>query len=98
MDAADWVALLTGAAGLVTAAGGVLLAVRAVRDKERKAAQEEIATLQGLLGAERRDRVDAELAAHRLEVLLARHGIDPANGPAAPGSAGGARRPTPPDT
>jgi hypothetical protein len=48
-----------------------------VRDKERKAAQEEIATLQGLLGAERRDRTAAELAAHRLEVLLARHGINP---------------------
>ena len=70
-------ALLTGTAGLVTAAGGILLAVRAVRDKERKAAQAEIATLSGLLAAERHDRTAAELRAHRLEVRLARHGIDP---------------------
>jgi hypothetical protein len=65
----------------VTAAGGILLAVRAVRDKERKAAQEEIRTLQGLLAGERKDRTAVELRSHRLEVLLARHGIDPDDGP-----------------
>ena len=77
MSPANIVALLTGLAGLVTAAGGVLLAVRAVRDKERKAAKEEIATLTLLLDGERQARIASELRSHNLSVILARNGINP---------------------
>ena len=77
MSPANIVALLTGLAGIVTAAGGILLAVRAVRDKERRAAKEEINTLQLLLDDERKQRIDSELATHRLKLRLARHGLDP---------------------
>ena len=76
MSPANIVALLTGLAGLVTAAGGVLLAVRAVRDKERKAAKEEIATLTLLLDGERQARIASELRSHNLSVILARNGIN----------------------
>jgi hypothetical protein len=62
---------------VVTAAGGILLAVRAARDKERKAARAELATVEAMLGEERHARLEAELRNHRLGMLLARHGIDP---------------------
>ena len=77
MSPANIVALLTGLAGIVTAAGGILLAVRAVRDKERRAAKEEINTLQLLLDDERKQRIDSELATHRLKLRLAQHGLNP---------------------
>jgi len=77
MSLTDLVALLTGCAGLVTAAGGILLAIRAVRDKERKAAKDELKNVEEMLTNERKDRIDAELQIHRLTLLLAQHGIDP---------------------
>ena len=77
MDPAKLVALLTGVGGLVTAAGGVLLAVRAARDKERKAAKREIDELGGMLSDERHARLEAERRNYDLSLKLARHGIDP---------------------
>jgi hypothetical protein len=62
---------------VITAAGGILLAVRAARDKERKAAQTELGSVEVMLGEERHARLVCELRQHHLELLLARHGIDP---------------------
>lgn len=77
MDPAKLVALVTGAAGIVTAVGGVLLAVRAARDKERKAAKAEIDDLAAMLSTERHGRLEAEQRNYQLALKLARHGIDP---------------------
>jgi len=77
VDPAKLVALLTGVGGLGTAAGGVLLAVRAARDKERKAAKREIDELGGMLSSERHQRLEAERRNYDLSLRLAQHGIDP---------------------
>lgn len=77
MDPARLVAVVTGLGGLVTACGGVLLAVRAARDKERKAAKAEIEELSGQLADERHQRLAAERRNFDLALKLARHGIDP---------------------
>jgi hypothetical protein len=66
---------LTGVAGIVSAAGGVLLIVRAVRDKERKAAKEEYDEVSDELHEERRVRIRLEELAHAQRVLLAQSGI-----------------------
>jgi hypothetical protein len=60
----------------VTATGGVLLAVRAARDNERKAAKAEMASVETMLNEERHARLEAERDRYRLELLLAKHGID----------------------
>ena len=77
MDPAKLVALITGAAGIVTAVGGVLIAIRAARDKERKAAKAEIDDLGAMLSTERHQRLEAERRNYDLALKLARHGIDP---------------------
>lgn len=53
----------------------MLLAIRAVRDKERKAAAAEIASLDDMLAAERKKRIAAEVEVYNLRLLLAQHGI-----------------------
>ena len=77
MDPAKLVAIVTGLGGLVTACAGVLLAVRAARDKERKAAKAEIQELSTELTDERHQRLNAERHAYEMALLLARHGINP---------------------
>jgi hypothetical protein len=70
-------ALLTGFAGLVAAAGGILLAVRAVRSRERKAAKAENDELANELATERKRNVALELWAYQMRVLLAQYGLTP---------------------
>lgn len=75
MNWASIAALLTGLAAVVVACGGVLLAIRAVRSKERRSAATELAQVESLLEAERNFRLDAELRAHAFAVALASNGI-----------------------
>ena len=70
-----------GFAGIVSAIGGIMLAVRAARDKERKAAKAELDSVSGMLADERQARLECERHTYQLSLTLARHGIDP---PAAP--------------
>ena len=72
----SWVAILTGVGALISAAGGLLLAIRAVRSKERKAAASEIDSLSTMLSAERHSRVQCEADRHQLRLSLTEHGID----------------------
>ena len=69
-------AILTGVAALVTATGGVLLAVRSVRSNERKAASGEITSLSAMLEQERDAVVACELKLYNMRVLLAKNGIE----------------------
>jgi hypothetical protein len=72
---------ILGFAGVVSAIGGIMLAIRAARDKERKAAKAELDDLSGMLSEERRLRIQAERQVFDLTLLLARHGIDPPDDP-----------------
>lgn len=71
------VVIITGLAAIISAVAGVTLAIHAARNKERKAAKEEIDTLSSQLSEERDLRVKAELDRHNLRITLAQHGIDP---------------------
>ena len=75
----DWqagvAAVITGFAAIVSAAGGVLLIIRSVRDKERRAAKADYAQLSRQLRAERDARVTLEELVYLQRDLLARHGI-----------------------
>jgi hypothetical protein len=77
--ASDWeiplAAVLTGMAGIVSAAGGVLLAIHAVRDKERKQAKADYEQISAQLHAERAARVRVEELAYTQRLLLAQHGV-----------------------
>jgi hypothetical protein len=73
---AEIVAVVTGFAGIIAACGGVLLAIRAVRSKERRNAAKEYEQLVGQLDEARAAQLSAERWAHELAVLLARNGID----------------------
>lgn len=68
---------ILGFAGVVSAVGGVMLAIRAARDKERKAAKAELDEVTGMLTSERRLRIRAERYSYDLALLLAQHGIKP---------------------
>jgi len=81
VDPAKLVAVVTGIGGLITAVGGVLLAIRAARDKERRAAKREIDELSAMLTDERHARLTAERLVYTLSLLLAKHGIDPPTEP-----------------
>lgn len=74
MELAAW---LTGLAGLITAAGGVVLAVRAARSSERKATSSEIDELSTMLATERAGRIACERDAYTLRRRLAEHGLEP---------------------
>jgi hypothetical protein len=69
------IAIITGLAGIVSAAGGMLLIVRAVRNKERKAAKQELDEVSDELHEERETRIQLEELAHQQRVLLAQSGI-----------------------
>lgn len=69
-------AIVTGLAAIISAAGGVLLTVRAVRSKERKAAADELDEVTAELAEERHARLQAEHQAHEYRVLLVKNGID----------------------
>jgi hypothetical protein len=71
------VAIVTGCAALISAIAGVILAIRAARSKERKAAKDEIDSLTQMLNDERHARIVSELDRHELKIKLAEHGIDP---------------------
>jgi hypothetical protein len=68
-------AIITGVAGVITAAGGILLSIRAVRDRERKAAKNELDTVNTMLAQEREQRIQAELDTYKARLKLAQHGI-----------------------
>ena len=68
---------ILGFAGIVSAIGGTMLAIRAARDKERKAAKAELDTVTGMLAGERQQRLDCERHVYHLSLTLAEHGIDP---------------------
>lgn len=70
-------AIFTGLAGMVSATGGVLLAIRAVRSKERKAAAAELDQVSTELSKERAARLQAERRQHDYHVLLVKNGLDP---------------------
>jgi hypothetical protein len=69
------IAIITGFAGIVSAVGGMLLIVRAVRNKERKAAKQELDEVSDELHEERETRIQLEELAHQQRVLLAQSGI-----------------------
>jgi len=57
--------------------GGVLLAIRTVRNRERKSAKEDMDTVNHMLADERRLRIQAEERNYEMMVLLAENGIKP---------------------
>jgi hypothetical protein len=69
-------AIFTALAAIVTAAGGVMLAIRSVRDKERKASTGEIGSLGDMLKQEREARIACEAKLFELRLKLTQHGID----------------------
>jgi hypothetical protein len=77
LDKPTLIAILAGIAGIVTAFGGVLLAVRTVRSNERKAATSEIDGLTEQIAKERQLHIDCEVALHEAYLLLATNGIKP---------------------
>jgi hypothetical protein len=71
----DLAAILTGIAGIIAAAGGILLAIRAVRDRERRAAKHELDEVTGMLAVERERTIVLEAVMHEQRRTLARHGL-----------------------
>lgn len=51
--------------------------MRAVRNKERKSAKEDLDTVNVMLSEERRLRIESEQRNYELMILLAEHGIKP---------------------
>lgn len=74
-DLAPAIAIFSGAAGIISAVGGIMLAVRAVRSKERKAAKAEIDELGQELTAERHKRLALETQVYRIKLFLRKHGF-----------------------
>src|SRR4249919_1315222 len=74
-DLAPAIAIFSGAAGIVSAVGGIMLAVRAVRSKERKAAKAEIDELGQELSDERHKRLMLETQVYRIKLFLREHGF-----------------------
>jgi hypothetical protein len=74
---ADLLSIITGVGGVAAAAGGIMLTVRAVRSKERRAANDEITQLSGMLDEERKARLTAEQKAYARSIRLAQNGLDP---------------------
>jgi hypothetical protein len=77
IDKPTLIAILAGIAGIVTAFGGILLAVRTVRSNERKAATVEIDALTEQIAKERELHINCEVALHEAYLLLATNGIKP---------------------
>lgn len=69
-------AIFTALAAIITAAGGIMLAIRSVRDKERKASTGEVNSLSIMLSQEREARIACERQVYALRLKLAQHGID----------------------
>jgi hypothetical protein len=74
---AQLIAIITGVGGVIAAVSGVLLAVRAARNRERKACKEEVDTLARMLADERDLRIRSERHTYRLALELAEHGLKP---------------------
>jgi methylthioribose-1-phosphate isomerase len=74
-DLAPAIAIFSGAAGIVSAIGGILLAIRAIRNKERKAAKEEIDELGKELTQERHTRISLERQIYNVRLFLEKHGF-----------------------
>jgi hypothetical protein len=77
------VAIVTGLAAIITACGGVFLAIRAVRSKERRSAKEDLDNVNKMLAQERHLRLQSERYSYDLALELAKHGIKvppPGNG------------------
>lgn len=75
--AADVVAIITGFAAVLTAIGGMLLAIRAVRTRERRSAKEDLAAVGAMLADERRLRIRCERRQYEMALIMAQHGLDP---------------------
>ena len=73
---AKLLAIITGVAAIISAVSGVLLAIRAARNKERVAARKELNTVTDMLDEERADRIQAEQHNYRLALLLTQNGIE----------------------
>jgi len=73
----DAVAIITGLAAIISAVGGVLLTIRAVRNRERLSYKKELDTIEQMLETERHERVVAEVHNYKLRLELAEHGITP---------------------
>ena len=69
------VAIITGFTAIISAAGGVLLVIRSVRNKERKTAHQEYAEISTELHNEREVRVRLEELVYTQRVLLAQNGV-----------------------
>lgn len=82
------VAVVAGLAALASAAGGMILALRTVRDQERRAAKADYQRAESELRAERDARVRLEELAFTQRMLLAHNGIVPP-GEDVPGAGGG---------
>jgi hypothetical protein len=74
-DLAPAIAIFSGCAGIISAAGGIMLAIRAVRSKERKAAKAEIDELSQELADERHKRLALETQVYKIKLFLRKHGF-----------------------
>jgi len=70
------VAVISGVVAVFSAIAGMLLAIRAARTKERRAAEAEIEELGTMLAKERQQRIWAERRAYDAQVILAQHGLE----------------------
>jgi hypothetical protein len=77
---AKTVAIITGFAGIVVAVGGVMLALRQVRTREREAVKGDLDRVERDLEEERDARLTAERNVYKCVLLLAQSGIEPPEG------------------
>jgi hypothetical protein len=77
MSVTDLIALIAGIAGIITAVGGVMLAIRTVKNNERKASKRDLDNMSHMLADERQLRIEAERRNYDLLLELAEHGIKP---------------------
>jgi uncharacterized membrane-anchored protein YhcB (DUF1043 family) len=66
---------LTGLAALISGVAGVLLSIRRAKSKERKAVNDELHDVEGMLDTERKANIKCERDKHLLSLILARHNI-----------------------
>lgn len=68
---------ITGLGALISAVAGVVLVVRQVRGKDRRAADEEIRELSAMLDEARHEVVECRRREYALRVWLAERGLEP---------------------
>jgi regulator of replication initiation timing len=75
------VALITGVAAIITGVGGILLAIREVRRRERRSAQRNIEEFEHQLNECQAENVKLHMWNYGLRTRLADEGIEPPEPP-----------------